>query len=98
MTDTNVEEAPEVITKDRSKICEIISEMLDNPDESGIYPTTAAYNKLEQLISDVRSEAVVWMFNECYNFLQNGGDLIHLEKRIKELKNKIQSELNPPDK
>jgi len=34
----------------RKEICDIISEMLDNPDESGIYSTTRAYDKLEYLI------------------------------------------------
>lgn len=40
---------------DRAKICDIISEMLDNPKE-GIYPTTRAYDKLEMLISSTRTE------------------------------------------
>jgi hypothetical protein len=33
--------------KDRTAICNIIGEMLDNPDGSGIYPTSRAFDKLE---------------------------------------------------
>ena len=33
----------------RDKICEIISEMLDNPDEVGIYETTRCFIRLEDL-------------------------------------------------
>lgn len=36
----------------RKLVCEIISEMLDNADENGIYPTTKAFNKLEGLLDD----------------------------------------------
>jgi hypothetical protein len=35
----------------RGQICKIISEMLDNPDDCGIYPTTKCFNQLEELIS-----------------------------------------------
>lgn len=34
----------------RKEICEIVSEMLDNPNEIGIYPTSACYEKLDALI------------------------------------------------
>ena len=40
--------------RDRNKICEIISEMLDNPDKYEIYPTTVAYDKLEKYIESER--------------------------------------------
>jgi len=46
--------------KDRTAICNIISEMLDNPDEHGIYPTTTAFGKLETYIDGVRAEAIGW--------------------------------------
>jgi hypothetical protein len=39
---------------DRQVVCDIISEMLDDPDEYGIYPTTRCYDKLEQYIKNVR--------------------------------------------
>ena len=38
--------------KDRSKICRIISEMLDNP--------TKAYDALETLVNDERMIAIGW--------------------------------------
>jgi len=37
----------------RSRICQIISEMLDNPDKLGIYPTTECYDKLEEWIKEI---------------------------------------------
>ena len=47
---------PEHITDDRGAICAIISDMLDNPDEHGIYPTTIAFNRLEELVRKAREE------------------------------------------
>ena len=44
--------------KDRKVICDIISEMLDNPDEHEIYPTANAYNKLEKYVEAQRIEAI----------------------------------------
>ena len=34
----------------RTKICDLMSEMLDNPDEHGIYPTSKFMWKMEQYI------------------------------------------------
>ena len=42
------------MNKDREAICTIISEMLDAPDDSGVYPTTVAYSRLEAYIREVR--------------------------------------------
>lgn len=42
--------------QDRTAICNIVSKMLDNPDEYGIYPTTVAYQELEDYIESVRAE------------------------------------------
>ena len=36
----------------RSKICTLMSEMLDNPDESGIYPTSKFMWEMETFILD----------------------------------------------
>ena len=36
--------------KIRTNICNIISRMLDNPDECEIYPTTKCYDELERYI------------------------------------------------
>ena len=46
--------------KDRTAICKIMSDMLDNPDSSGIYPTSTAYTRLEHYIESVRAEAIGW--------------------------------------
>jgi hypothetical protein len=46
--------------KDRTAICNIISQMLDNPEESGIYPTSTAYNRLEHYVNQQREEAIGW--------------------------------------
>jgi hypothetical protein len=44
--------------KDRTVICNIISKMLDYPNDYGIYPTTRAYDKLEEYIEGIRK--TVW--------------------------------------
>ena len=77
------DEIPDIVTQDRSDICDIISEMLDNPDKHGIYQTTIAYNKLEDLMRDIRKETIEWLFNEICEF--NFSDVIE----------KSQAELNP---
>ena len=46
--------------KDRTAICKIISDMLDEPDKHGIYHTSTAYTKLEHYIEGVRAEAIGW--------------------------------------
>ncbi len=41
----------------RGKICELMSEMLDNPDMSGIYPTSRFMWKMETFIlSEIKGE------------------------------------------
>ena len=37
----------------RTDICNIISRMLDNPNEYGIYPTTLCYGELESYIRGI---------------------------------------------
>ena len=49
---------------DRAVICEIISEMLDNPDEHGTYPTTRAFDKLEEYIKFIRTVEVPEILNK----------------------------------
>ena len=44
--------------KDRTEICKILSEMLDNPDKNGIYPTSTCYTKLEHYIESARTQAL----------------------------------------
>lgn len=60
--------------KDRTEICNIISEMLDSPDENGIYPTSTAYTRLEHYIEGVRLEALGWTHAYCCLLLDKGKD------------------------
>ncbi len=83
---------PEVITQDRSNVCDIVSEMLDEPDKHGIYRTTRAYNKLEVLINSARVEAVGWAFAEACAQLDAGEDPRKFE--VPTLLPRIQAELN----
>ncbi len=67
------------MNKDRTFICETISNMLDNPNQYGIYPTTECYDKLEQYIEQIRcsshwisvedvlpkEDSVVFIFCQC---------------------------------
>ena len=48
------------MSRDRAKISEIIIEMLDNPDENGIFDTSTAFTKLECYIESVRIEVIDW--------------------------------------
>ena len=60
--------------KDKIEICNIISEMLDNQGEHGIYPTTVCYEKLERYIEGVRIEAIGWTHADACCSLANGFD------------------------
>ena len=40
----------------RREICKIISRMLDNPDDIGIYPTGVCFEELDALVADVEKE------------------------------------------
>lgn len=60
--------------KDREEICKIMSDMLDNPDDSGVYPTSTAYTRLEHYIEMQRIEALGWMHGFCCLSLDNGSD------------------------
>ena len=60
--------------KDRTAICEIISNMLDNPDKHGIYPTSTAFTRLEHYVESQRAEAIGWMHAEACTTLDNGND------------------------
>ena len=43
----------------RKFICDVISEMLDNPDEHGIYPTTRAFDRLEKYCELLEDSVVI---------------------------------------
>ena len=60
--------------KDRTAICKIISKMLDNPDRSGIYPTSTADTELEHYIEGVRAEAIGWTHADACTTLDKGDD------------------------
>ena len=60
--------------KDRKAVCTIISEMLDNPDDVGIYPTSTAYTRLEHYIEQQRIEAIGWTHSYACKELDEGGD------------------------
>ena len=60
--------------KDRTAICKIISDMLDNPNEHGIYPTSTAYARLEHYIEGARAEAIGWAHADACVTLDKGGD------------------------
>lgn len=62
------------MSDDRGNVCDVVSEMLDNPNEHGIYPTTKAYDALVALIETARVEALGWMLAEMCRILDNGGD------------------------
>lgn len=65
--------------KDRATICNIISEMLDNPNKDGIYPTTNAYDALEKYIEGARIEAIGWAHADACTTLDRGQDYRHVE-------------------
>ncbi len=60
--------------KDRTVICKIISEMLDNPDKCGIYHTSTAYTKLEHYVEQERIMAIGWTHAEACGTLDKGND------------------------
>jgi hypothetical protein len=62
------------IDKDRVEVCEAISRMLDFPDENGIYPTTACFNRLVGYIQGIRFETLGFAHAEACSCLDKGGD------------------------
>ena len=60
------------MTKDKfvTERTRIISEMLDNPDSYGIYPTTKCFNELDDLFDKITSDnsdyAKLPTIEECY--------------------------------
>ncbi len=68
--------------RDRKEICRIISEMLDHPNENGIYPTTKAYDELEKYMEEVRKEvthvtrflSIGWAYGDFCSLMDEGKD------------------------
>lgn len=85
---------PEVVTQDRSNVHKIIEEMLDNPDENGIYQTTRAFNKLEELLNTVRLEAVGWTWATACLVVDDGLDIRKYSQS--KLIEQVTKDLNPP--
>ena len=68
------------MNKDRTAICEIISDMFDSDKNGlGIYPTTETFNKLEKYIEHVRAETVGWCYADACVHLDNGIDYRYVE-------------------
>lgn len=63
-----------MIDKDRANVHRAVSEMLENPDECGIYPTGKAYDELIALIQSARHEGLGWMHAELCSRLDKGED------------------------
>jgi len=49
-----------------------IEEILDNP--AGIFPSDEAYDRLEEYVKSVRTQAVGWTWAEACTQLDNGED------------------------
>lgn len=58
----------------REKICDIISKMFDNEDEYGIFPTTIAYDELEELVKEKQILAIGWAYGDVCSNLDKGKD------------------------
>lgn len=63
----------------RKEICQIISAMLDNPDNCGIYETTKAFDALESLINSAKIQAIGWMYAEACANADDGIDIRKIE-------------------
>lgn len=58
----------------RTKVCHLMSVMLDNPDEIGIYPTSEFMSKMEDFILEIRHEAMGWTWAEACTQPDKGKD------------------------
>ena len=59
---------------DREKIVNIITDMIEDVDEYGIFPTTKAYDKLEMFIAEQRMLTMGWTIADACITLDNGED------------------------
>lgn len=62
------------MTDNRTEICKIISTMLDNPDEHGIFHTSTAYSELELLVQQKQLEVAGFVWSEACHLLDEGED------------------------
>lgn len=58
----------------RTKICQLMSAMLDNPDKYGIYPTSEFMSKMEDFVLEIRHEAMGWTWAEACRQLDKDKD------------------------
>lgn len=77
--------------KDRTAICKIVSEMLDSPDESGIFQTSTAYAELEALVQTARLEGLAWAHTDACVDLDEGRD--PRQKVVPEMLNRAETDL-----
>lgn len=81
------------ITYDRERIAAIVNTMLDDPNPIGIYPTMKCFDKLQDLLDSVRTEAIGWTWTEACSQYTKGLDP-HLTA-ISQLMIKATADLNP---
>ena len=60
--------------KDRSVICKTINRMLENPDDSGIFPMSTAHITLEHYIESVRSDAIAQTHVKICGMMDESGE------------------------
>jgi len=53
------------ITYDRERVTAIVDEMLNDPNPIGIYPTTKCFDKLTELLGNVRAQTIGWTWMEA---------------------------------
>jgi len=53
----------------RSEICKLMSEMLDNPDKYGIYPTAKFMSRMEDFVLKIRHETLGWAWAKACGLL-----------------------------
>ena len=51
----------------------IVSDMLDNPDKNGIYPTSKCYQKLYEFVCEQKEKA----YDEAIKLIEKEGTIIH---------------------
>lgn len=86
------ESIPEIITQDRDNAHKIIRQMLDNFNRNRAHFMTIAYNKLERLLEEVRTEAIDWAWEEACTDSEMGCDILKRDKEM--LCAKANKELN----
>ncbi|MCP4256844.1 MAG: hypothetical protein GY774_04855 [Planctomycetes bacterium] len=68
--------------QDKEAISNVITRMLENPTEEGIYPTSTAFIALEHYIENQRLQAIGWMHTKACDLLDTGSDPRTIEVRL----------------